>query len=792
MHPGKSRDSLPGLIVVGSIFILSCAWAGYRPSGYALLHVLILTALILQIVPGSTRPKECTVPPPLRYASTALLIYILLNGLILSHSAKGIDTLILWLDLFTVGWILLQTPPSARMIQVNCWLGFSLILTAAHGSFLIFSSGQDAVPGFFRHGFHFGFYAVLVLFPALGVFLRYQKRNMGLLGLATAACAFLYLLMDVKSSPLIGLAVGIAVYFSLFLTRKKAGHFAWLLLFLLVLLITAVLFFPDRTFQDLQRHIELKQLMSAHWAPMKTALTAAGAHPVRGIGLGNFEYLSGQFKPEKISNLIVRAHNSPFQWAAETGLAGVVLLFIWLGVLSKGLLNSLRSRESNGDIVVGAAGALAAVIPLSFLDFGLQMPANTLATVFVLSIALADGRNRTGHGSVPVLRRVRWLLVILLLPAVTNLTAAVLSDAARHRFDHGRFRQGIRLWKTASRFRPMDDRIHADIASACLRMAQYNPDPEILSACRQAIDRSLDLNPVQAPMHYAKAVLLNLQRKQDSAIERMTALDAAIRLDPNNVGYIMARMEILSEMANLPSVVREYAGIVRVVSDADVKPLTLHLIELMEHHGGLTREMLEILSDLPPRTALMMTAILRQSGKPDQAELLLSMSFHSMSGDFRSEDWMNYARQADGLKTNRLCRDICRSGLQRVSEPEHQSILWVFLGDVEWRIGKKQDALAAYSRAAATDPENMSAHMKTAHCIGTLKDSHAAVTYLTGLTERFPRNMEIRRMLAAEYERSGQIRKAIQQYEHVLLFGNQPGIRAKLDELYGRVKSGYR
>ena len=98
---------IPGMIILLCIFSLCFLWAGLRPSGFAIIHVmtmLSLTVSLYQKPPVISRPRYLRL-----WISFALLCIIqTLNYLLWGCSTLGFDVIVLWLDLGVAAWIVIR------------------------------------------------------------------------------------------------------------------------------------------------------------------------------------------------------------------------------------------------------------------------------------------------------------------------------------------------------------------------------------------------------------------------------------------------------------------------------------------------------------------------------------------------------------------------------------------------------------------------------------------------------------------------------------------------------------
>jgi O-antigen ligase len=102
------------------------------------------------------------------------------------------------------------------------------------------------------------------------------------------------------------------------------------------------------------------------------------AHPILGVGLGNFETAYPGYQSFPSDLWIDHAHNDYVEAIAETGLIGAALIFwaliLFFRLAFRDLAHSLRSEH--GWIRFGAVLGCCGLLVHSFVDFNLHIPAN--------------------------------------------------------------------------------------------------------------------------------------------------------------------------------------------------------------------------------------------------------------------------------------------------------------------------------------------------------------------------------------------------------------------------------
>jgi O-antigen ligase len=123
----------------------------------------------------------------------------------------------------------------------------------------------------------------------------------------------------------------------------------------------------------------------------KDSLPVVRDHPL-GIGLGNYENVFALYNQSATSNeTVVFAHSDYFQLLIETGwfgfacLTGAFLIYLWKSALGIKKIDARRDPLTFF-LAVGAFSGLMSIAVHSFFDFNLQIPANCLYFVVLITL----------------------------------------------------------------------------------------------------------------------------------------------------------------------------------------------------------------------------------------------------------------------------------------------------------------------------------------------------------------------------------------------------------------------
>jgi O-antigen ligase len=118
----------------------------------------------------------------------------------------------------------------------------------------------------------------------------------------------------------------------------------------------------------------------------KDSLHLVRDFPLIGSGLGTFGVAFRRYQASMLDNMVDHAHNDYLEFAAETGLLGLAVLFLpmlyLLGRMIAAFLND--PRRFRRAVLLGCIGSTLTILIHSVADFNLQIPANALVVAVIL------------------------------------------------------------------------------------------------------------------------------------------------------------------------------------------------------------------------------------------------------------------------------------------------------------------------------------------------------------------------------------------------------------------------
>lgn len=133
----------------------------------------------------------------------------------------------------------------------------------------------------------------------------------------------------------------------------------------------------------------------------KTALVIARDFPIFGSGFGTFSHIFPRYQPFASSFAFPYVENEYLQLLAETGVVGILLIFVSAGIFFSTTLTAWKQRHSRWSIVLVAGGisAMASLLIHSSVDFHFHIPANALlfTVIAALTYTAAHSRRQTSQ-----------------------------------------------------------------------------------------------------------------------------------------------------------------------------------------------------------------------------------------------------------------------------------------------------------------------------------------------------------------------------------------------------------
>jgi O-antigen ligase len=120
----------------------------------------------------------------------------------------------------------------------------------------------------------------------------------------------------------------------------------------------------------------------------KDTLHLVRDYPLTGAGLGTFGLAFRHYQTDLVNLYVDHAHNDYLEFAADTGLLGVALLFLPILYLFFKMIVSflVDPRRYRPAVTLGCIGSTLGMLIHSATDFNLQIPANALIFAVVLGM----------------------------------------------------------------------------------------------------------------------------------------------------------------------------------------------------------------------------------------------------------------------------------------------------------------------------------------------------------------------------------------------------------------------
>jgi O-antigen ligase len=158
-------------------------------------------------------------------------------------------------------------------------------------------------------------------------------------------------------------------------------------------------FSMERGFGRLLSTSALDVAWSSRWTTWEATWDLFLQSPLTGSGLGTFRQAFPAVQPPELLGSWAHAHNDILELLVTVGILGTVIMSLALLAASRCLWTLFRRGKRSEDraLALAGAGALAAALLHSMVDFGLTIPAN--AFILAILLGLAGGApTRTEEG----------------------------------------------------------------------------------------------------------------------------------------------------------------------------------------------------------------------------------------------------------------------------------------------------------------------------------------------------------------------------------------------------------
>ncbi len=791
LRNGLGRDTWASLIIVACILIVCCLWAGIRSSGFSLIHVLCLCALSVNLRWGDCRKAIWLHPAQWRlYAVFWGLLF--LNYLIAGSSAIGRDVLTLWLDVAIVIWIISRVPRRFLLDLLTIWLACSTPIVVIHIMYLAGTGSQLMTPSYFRHGWHFGFYANMMLFPAIVLAIHSRQLVHRITGAVCAAFSMIYLLLDVKTAPVLAFFLGLV----LLGVQGTVGAVrrAFISIFILGLVAgLAAASFDSKLLADMFKTFKTEQYWTLHNDPMKTALNAALAHPFAGLGIGNFEYRSGAYEPPGMAHQVERAHNSFLELFAETGFPGLIVLF---ALLASFLFRLIRQVPEQRAIQRGIKSGIVISMILAFFlgcaDSGLQMPANALAVTFLFALLLADtepnsSRHLRTNANLAPFRRFWYLPLIAVLVSVPSLISGFFMDVAQSASTRGRYRSAIEWLDRARRLDPLDDRIRVALVQNLSVLSSFKHDTSMNDRMHMQINAALRLNPGLAEMYFLRAQLADHTEKKSDRDDRISDLRRAVEIDPSNPHYSMALMHALLSLEDQTESMEIFNRFLIATSPIYHEAIAYSLVDFWSDRLRF-RDVVEASLDKWPRSfSVTLCYQLRTKGLDLDALFILEKLVPELPGGESPHTIQRVIDLAFLLKQNSIAERLVHSVVASGRYRDLESYLFQARARIALAEDRSQEGIEFLRSAVRLDPANIALRIKLGQSLKKAHGAEVGIVYFRQLAQEFQSSADVHLAFAHELELAGLTLEALYEYRQANML-SQESLDRKVDELYQKLE----
>lgn len=311
-----------------------------------------------------------------------------------------------YITFFVLSLILLRNRDRIR--QAAYALIASGVLQALYGVMARSQELENVAAGTFANRNHYAAYLVMCLSVGIGVLIASLSG-----GTSQTWSRFFQSLIRWIITPKMALRLGLVVMvIALVLTRSRMGNISFFIslmaaggiglllakratksMVILLVSLIAVDVFLVGTYFGTQRVIErIAQTTATAEDRGEVAAWTINMwkdYPVLGSGLGSFPVVYPRYAGEKAWWTYTHAHNDYLEFGAETGAIGLSLLGLMVVMSFTVALRAqyLRRDPLMRGLSFAAIMSIVALMIHSFVDFGLQIPANALTFMLLLAFA---------------------------------------------------------------------------------------------------------------------------------------------------------------------------------------------------------------------------------------------------------------------------------------------------------------------------------------------------------------------------------------------------------------------
>jgi len=757
---------LPFIILLMAVPASSLLWAGFEPIGMDVIHVMVWVAFSLFIavephcIPGGGFARVL-LPWGILAAWFAVGWY---TG---DRTDAGRDVVLFCIDAILASWIVAGSPRKRIFNRFGLVFITGAILACHHILLIIRTPENTRIPGMLAHGYHFGFLAVVLFFPAIGIGLSGSRRSIRLTALASAAVFLSYLLVDVKTLPMLVYGPGVlimAYYF--FRDQTKKDLFPRIAAAGCATLILSWLLLPQWMLRDIQtfwmHHI--RDSLTYHLPPMETAWHAGWTRPLMGFGPGTFPGISAMFQPPGVDSHIYHAHSGFLELFAEAGIIGVVCVIWGMVILFRYLFQSLKRRAVPASATAGAIISLGAAIVMGMFDFGLQTPSNLLGIVILISLYPAAFEHRFGRVRLAFIRvtcaGIIGLLCGIYIPHVTGSVSLARARLAR---DAGRLATAAEYIDTAL-IHSTDERILEMGADVYLMLATLRGTDSDIDKAVEMVDRVLIENPRQGRFYAARAALRRIADDTDPRIG--DDLRRAYELVPSNNAVRIGYMEYLALTGDTDGFRSFLDTEIGAVPPVQIAEFSRALADLSLND----RFLLEILDDyaakMPPVMITDLADHMRRQKRVDDLNRLLEALPDGYFHRCDLETLLQLVDMTHGMGLT-MTRDRCMQNLSHATgsmTDAQRAKLDRISGDIARSEGDLKTARDHYAAAIRYAPEDLWLHKSMADVIRMMDGDSAEIQYWLAAKTYLPASYRVYLALGSAYERFGRLDLALANY----------------------------
>ncbi len=304
--------------------------------------------------------------------------------------------------------------------------------------------------------------------------------------------------------------------------------------------------------ESLGRYYQSPEQISANgrFSIWESTLEMIKDDPVMGKGWGTFKRAFPAYRNSEWLRGAHFAHNDYLQICAEAGIPALVFFLVFVFMVFKKGIDSLRMRQEGpmDKVLPGVLAALAALLLHAFMDFNLMIPSSSLG-FFALAGVVTGSYAETGEDeNTRYTSKSRWekilvgvLLAAFAIRALQSWSAALYHNEGEHFEKQEQTADAIKMYESSVSLQPLHAGYHHSVGGALFkRYREGRASTDYLRRSFQHYKRATELEPFY-PYHWFEAAMV-LQVLEQQGVTGFPPskeyLDKSLQIDSHHPRFL--------------------------------------------------------------------------------------------------------------------------------------------------------------------------------------------------------------------------------------------------------------